>query len=242
MKISVLTPSNRDLEALNVVAKGLMRQSFEDFEWIVGSPRKPVGGVLVDFKHVLDPKKQEDDYWVLNKLYNKMIREAEGELIVSIQDNTYMAPDALDKFWFHYQNNPMAIVSGVGDKYVTDEFVSPTWKDPRRRDNRSFYECYFSDIEGNFCSVPKKALYSVGGFDEWLDKHAGMDWYSVFARLHMKGEYAFYLDQTNELYSLEHPRYDDWEERNAIHGPYKERAAFYMDNELNYLEENGSTE
>jgi len=243
MKISVLTPSNRDFKALEIVSKGLMRQSFEDFEWIIGSPKAPEGGLLMEYKHVGDPPKEQDDYWVLNKLYNSMIESAKGELIVSIQDNTFFDPDALEKFWFHYENNPMAIVSGVGDKYLSDQFMNKTWEDPRRRDNGSFYECYFADIEGNFCSVPKEALYSVGGFDEWLDKHAGMDWYSVFARLHIKGEYSFYLDQSNESYSLEHPRYDDWEERNAIHGPYRERADMYkIEPVLDYLRENATAE
>jgi len=37
MKISVITPTIRE-EGLPIVDKALNRQSFEDFEWLVGSP------------------------------------------------------------------------------------------------------------------------------------------------------------------------------------------------------------
>lgn len=228
-KISVLTPSNRGKDAINVVAKSLMRQSFLDFEWVVGSPKKETE-LLLEHELCMDPPKLPGDYWVLNKLYNNMIRRASGELIVSIQDNTSFAPDALEKFWFHYQNDPMVIVSGVGNKYADDTYTKQTWQDPRQRiDKGSFYEVYFADIEGNFCAIPKDAIISVGGFDEELDKFAGMDWYSVLARLHLDGKYKFFLDQTNESKSIEHGRYENWEERNAIHGPYQERAKFYQE-------------
>jgi len=236
MKISVLTPSNRGTDALNVVARALMRQTFTDFEWLIGSPEKEKD-ILVEFNHVSDPRKLPGDYWVLNKLYNRMLKRATGELIVSIQDNTSFAPDALEKFWFHYKENPKSIVSGVGNKFLNDNFATQTWQDPRERiDMGSFYECNFADIEGNFCSVPKKAIKEVGGFDEHLDKWGGMDWFSVLARISLKGNYRFFLDQTNKSRSVEHGRYDQWEERNAIHGPYQERAEEYIkDPVLKYL-------
>jgi len=236
MKISVLTPSNRGTDALNVVARALMRQTFTDFEWLIGSPEKEKD-ILVEFNHVSDPRKLPGDYWVLNKLYNRMLKRATGELIVSIQDNTSFAPDALEKFWFHYKENPKSIVSGVGNKFLNDNFATQTWQDPRERiDMGSFYECNFADIEGNFCSVPKKAIEEVGGFDEHLDKWGGMDWFSVLARISLKGNYRFFLDQTNKSRSVEHGRYDQWEERNAIHGPYQERAEEYIkDPVLKYL-------
>lgn len=226
--ITVITPSNRDIKGINVVGRALMRQTFTDFEWLIGAPDKPKG-VFVEFKYVADPKKKLDDYWVLNKLYNKMIKRAEGELIVSIQDYTSFTPQALEKFWFHYQNNPMSVVTGVGGKYVDDNFISQVWQDPRERlDQGSFYETTYDNIEFNFCAVPKKAFESVGGFDEVLDRFAGMDGYSVVDRLNMLGEYKFFIDQTNKSYSLVHGRYDEWEERNAIHGPYQERREHYL--------------
>lgn len=237
MKISILTPSNRDVEGLKIIEKALRRQSFTDFEWIIGSPSNP-SEVEMNYKWIVDPEKDEGDYWVLNKLYNKMIEAAEGELIVSIQDYTSLTPEGLSKFWFHYNRNNDVIVSGVGNKYSDDSFISKVWQDPReRQDGDSFYECYFADIEGNYCAVPKHAIYEVGGFDEHLDKFAGMDWYSVLARMHLSNKFKFFLDQTNKSFSLVHGRYEDWEEKNAIHGPYQDRVKHYTSEgyRLDYL-------
>ena len=234
-KITVITPSNRGSEALEIVARSLNRQTFTDFEWLVGSPKDYK--LLHEHIHVGDPSKEEGDYWVFNKLHNKLIKEAKGELIVSIQDWTSFQPDALEKFWFHFENDPKSIVSGVGNKFSDDSMLVQTWKDPRQRDdNGTFYEVYFNDIEGNFCSVPREAILAVGGFDEYLDKFAGMDWYSVLARIHILGGYHFFIDQTNISKSMVHGRYEAWEERNAIHGPYQERAQSYKENPvLDYL-------
>lgn len=234
VKLSVLTPSNRTLEGLKVVEKALRRQTFskDSYEWVIGSPQKPEG-LTLPFIWVQDPKKEEDDYWVFNKLMNKMVREAQGELIVSIQDFTSFTPQALNKFWFHFINNPNSAVSGVGGKYSDDTFIEQVWKDPRERDDQgTLYETYFNNWEGNFGSIPKKAILDVGGFDEYLDKYAGMDWYSVNYRAEKLG-YTYYMDQTNKSFSLEHGRYDYWEERNAINGPFQKRTKHYKDN--NYV-------
>lgn len=227
-KISVLSPSNRDIEGLKVIQKALRRQTFKDFEWVIGSPEKP--GLDMDFVWVADPPKQEGDYWVLNKLYNEMVRQASGDLLVSIQDYTSFDPQALQKFWFHYLKDPKGAVSGVGGKYDDEHFISVSWKDPRERDDvGSFYEVNFPDWEGNFGSIPKKTLYDVGGFDEGLDKFAGMDWYSVNNRSYALDAANYYIDQTNKSYSLEHGRYENWDERNAISGPYQDRQNYYRE-------------
>ena len=228
--ISVLTPTNRNIEGLKVIEKALRKQDVE-YEWIIGSPVKPD----IDCIYVPDPPKEEGDYWVLNKLYNKMIEKARGDLIVSVQDFTSFLPDSLERFLYYFEKDPTSIVSGVGNKYTDDTFTTQVWQDPREVGG-GFQPCPFSDIEGNFCAVPKSALYEVGGFDERLDKWAGMDWFSTLARIKLSGKYKFFLDQSNKSFSVVHGRYDSWEERNAIHGPYDTFKEEYIDNfRLKYL-------
>jgi len=230
MTLSILTPSNRNLKGLQVVEKALKRQRVS-FEWIIGSPEKPQ--LDLDFIWVQDPPKNEGDVWVFNKLMNQMVRKASHDLIVSIQDYTDFAPDALEKFIFHYNNNNKSAVSGVGNKYTDNYYFNKVWQDPRERDDQgTFYETSFDNWEGNFASIPKSAIQEVGGFDEELDKHFGMDWYSVNHRIEALGAATFYLDQTNKSYSLTHDRYKGWEENNAIHGPFQERAIYYK--QVNY--------
>lgn len=213
MSISVITPSVRP-EGLDLVDKALKRQTFRDFEWIVQGKDKPTA---------------EGYAWTLNHDYNVAIKKSKGELIVSWQDWTFADPETLEKFWFHYQQEPRTFVTAVGNKYTSDNWTTMTWKDPRERtDQGTYYPCYFSDIEWNLCSLAKQILYDVGGFDEELDRWYGMDGYSVNERAMLLGNCDFKIDQTIKSYSLEHGRPEQWEEKNAIHGPYQERRLSYL--------------
>lgn len=215
--ISIITASVRE-KGIPIVEKHLRAQTFRDFEHIIQRREGTMEG----------------NYWTLNQDMNIALRKAQGELIVSIQDWTAFKPDALEKFWAHYQINKRSCVTGWGDKYTNDQWLVKTWQDPRNTDS-TFREVPFHWIEGNFCAIPKQAFYDVGGFDEYLDKYAGMDFYSVLDRLDMNG-WKFYLDGTNESFSLEHGRLPNWEEKNAIYGAYNERRKAYVANTpLQYL-------
>jgi hypothetical protein len=199
-----------------------------DVEWIVGAPRKPPS-LPYAYSWVEDPPREDGDYWVLNKLYNRMIAKASGELLISVQDFTSFEPEGLLKFWLHYRANPKAVVSGVGHKYADPSFTRRIWEDPRvRPELPSIYRCPFAFIEGNYLAVAKAAVLDVGGFDEALDRFAGMDWYSVLDRLDLRGGYDFMISQINVSYSVNHERYPDWEARNALHGPYQQRRKVYL--------------
>jgi len=200
--ISVITPSIR-LEGLEIVKRALDRQSVP-FEWLIGSPFDPKMGTWVkdDF---------EGGFWTLNRIYNKLIKEAKGDVIVSWQDYTFANPDALERFSYHVENE--VVVSGVGDKYKDGEKV---WSDPRKT-GVSFREVPFTEIEFNFCAMPRKALYDIGGFDESLDFEGfGMDGFSVVERLNMLGKYKFVIDEGIESFSEVHGRVDNWEKDNLL--------------------------
>jgi len=221
-KITIITPSVRK-EGLELVKKALSRQTLPRYlyEWIV---QERVGELPTDC------------VWTLNRDMNTAIKKAQGELIISWQDYTYAKPDALEKFWFYYKQNPKAVISGVGNKYEDSSFKVITWQDPREITTNTFYTCPPQQIEFNFCSIPKAAFYDIGGYDEELDKWFGMDGISIVDRLNLIGGYEFKLDQTNKSYSLEHGRLPDWEEKNAIHGPYMNRQKDYLLKPiLNYL-------
>lgn len=234
-KISVICPTVRP-EGLKLVEKALKRQTFRDFEFIVSSPAKvKIKGFNID-QLLTDPPKKEGDYWAIYKSYNKCIRHAKGELVVSWQDFTYASPDALQRFWDHYQAEPKTLVTGIGDKYTDDTFTVVSWKDPREKADKVFYDCRPSEIEWNFCAVPKEAIYAVGGFDEVLDKYSSLCGLDVLDRLNMIGGWKFKIDQTIKSYSLEHGRLPGWEENLPFNGPYRERLIEYSKNPiLGYL-------
>lgn len=220
--ISVILPTIRQA-GIDLVERALQRQTHYDFEWLIVSPvelETPEWSVFIK-----TPPKTDQEYWTLSRDYNRAIERASGDLIVSWNDYTFSDADVLEKMWFHYENNPKALVSGVGHKYTDDSFTAITWRDPRARiDMGTFYECFPNDIEWNFCSVPKSALVEVGGFDEEMDKLGfGMNDYQMTARLNELG-YKFYLDQTMHTYSLEHERNPRWDEDNLINGGYTDHV------------------
>lgn len=225
VRISVITPSVRP-EGLEIVNTALKRQTFKDFEWLIGSEFDPKLGTWVkdNFK---------GGVWTLNRIYNKLIKQAKGDLIVSLQDFTLIDPDALERLWRHYEANPGIVVSGVGGKYdkVYPQLGKLLWEDPRKTTGYTT----FNNIEFNFCAVPKQAFIDVGGFDEELDFLGyGMDGFSVVDRLDIIG-YKFFLDTDIKSYSLEHDRAEDWEEKNLIHGGYQKHRESYSQPVLNYL-------
>ena len=234
--ISVICPTIRK-EGLEIVEKALKRQTFKDFEWLIGSSFDPEIGTA---KWVKDDF--EGGRYTLNRTYNRLIKESKGDLLVSWQDYTFADPTALEKFWFHFVTEPKTLVSGVGNKYesVYPELGAMTWKDPReRKDQGTYYECFPNDWEANFAAVPKQALYDIGGYDEELDAFFSMDNVSVVERIDALGKYKFMLDQTIKSYSLGHGRPKDWDKYHAMHGAYENRKSQLIRDgiwpKLNYL-------
>lgn len=223
IKISIITPTIRP-ELIKINKLCLKKQTFKSFEWLIGSPFDPKIGIWVkdDFK---------GGYWSFNRIGNKMLRKARGELIVSYQDGIWCDQNALETFYYWYTTKgPKWCVTGVGDLYsALDERNKPiisVWSDPRksgREKNGDTYECYPVDWEANFASAPKKMFYDIGGFDEGLDKcGVGMDNVSVVERADALG-YRFWLDQSLECFGLQHSRRKDWDKKHNMHGNYEER-------------------
>ena len=231
MKITVVTPTIREA-GLEIVKKALENQTFTDFEWLVGSPfmlKKNYS--KVNFHWIEDDF--EFGFWTLNRIYNKLFKAAQGELIVTLQDWIHVDPDGLQKFWDNYEQTK-GIISGVGDQYEKiGKFGKPEikiWSDPRKTDrNGSFYECFPNDIEWNWAAIPKEALFKAGGMDERLDFEGfGGDQLQMGERLDALG-YKSYLDQTNESYTIRHGREDyggqqEWDGNHILfNGKYDKR-------------------
>ena len=261
VKISVVTPSVR-LEGLETVKQSLARQTFREFEWIIVCPPQMAEQLnpshhshqkarMLDNKTmvVIEPPKNPEDTYALNRAWNEGFRHASGELIVSFLDMTWAPPDALQNFWYHYQDNPKSLVGGVGHQYEKVQNGKPEvliWKDPRMRtDYGSFYEINPIDLEFCLTSVPKKAIYDIGGWDEKWDKYAALSEKEACLRMDKLG-YKFYLDQSIEYRALTHPRLTkNWEERYQAGCKYMDKCFREINAgtrlKLNYLDKSSKT-
>ena len=204
VSITVIIPTIRDA-SLN--ERCLKRQTFKDFETIIQRPTRP---------------KPEGYFYQLNYDYNQAVKKAKGELIISYQDMIEIRPDCLERFWEHYKTNAKAIVGAVGDQYSSFDPPVKVWIDPRKRlDQGSFYECLEEDVEYTLCSIPKQAIFDVGGFDEYFDHYPAISEKELNARMYKAG-YKFYLDQSIEYRAIHHPRMtDNWDEK------YNEGCIYY---------------
>lgn len=169
--ISIITPTIRP-DGLAMIRNALKKQTFTDFEWVVGSPFEPKEyseeGIKCDWV--------KDDFtggfWTFNRVLNRLFDRAQGELVVSWQDWIHVGSEGLEKFWNDYQEtNGEALITGVGDQYAKlDDRGKPSikiWNDPRKNNiYGSFYECTFPDMEWNWGAIPKKLFDKAGGIDE----------------------------------------------------------------------------
>lgn len=232
INISIVTPSVRP-DGIVLVDKSLSNQTYKNFEWLICGPetlRKDFEARIKHnkYRYLGNPPLKKGMYWDLNFSYNRMFKKAKGELIVSLQDNIWIPPNGLSKFWYAYKQTGGAI-SGVGDQYLRlGEYGKPevkVWEDPRKRsDLGDLYKCMPNDHEWNWGCFPKEAIFKIGGMDEELDfLGVGGDQLQAMERMFEAG-YETYLDQTNESFTLRHGRPKDWDKNHVLfNGAYDKR-------------------
>ena len=218
MRISVIIPTNRH-GGLEHAKASLLRQTFSDFEILVGSPFESGLGRWVhdDFK---------GGFWALNRIYNRLFAEARGELLVTLQDFIWVPPDGLERFWTTYERTG-GLVTGIGDQYHYVGFDGthgrPCWSDPKKEwtgfeHPRAYFEGgpVRSDDSGirrtllarshewNWAAMPKAAILKVNGMDEELDFIGfNFDNVSTAERMYEVGCH-FYIDFKNEAFCQTH--------------------------------------
>ena len=179
MKISVLTPTIRP-KGLAIVQNSLAKQTFKDFEWLV---------------EVGIPENGHN----LNASYNKMLKRAKGELVVSLQDYIRIPDDGLDQFWDAYLKNPNVFYTAPVGKTLDWKNIKWDWRTSEgAKMDWTMWEC-------DWASAPLKALQKIGGFDEVLDKYWSFDNVNVGLRAEMAG-YKFSCLRENKAIAYDHDK------------------------------------
>lgn len=182
MRISVLSPSIRP-QGLEIVRTGLLQQTFTDFEWLT-----EIGLAKHD----------------LNSAYNRMLKRAKGELVVSLQDYLKIEPDYLQKFWDAYLTNPKAFITapvGKVDNLVYNGGITWDWRN--KGENEAIRPCNWTEWEIDSGCAPLVALKQIGGFDEALDGKWSLDNVNVGKRAFLAG-YEFEVLPSNKAVVYDH--------------------------------------
>lgn len=186
--ISVLTPSIRP-EGLRVVQQVLERQTYQDFEWLVeiGMPARG---------------------FTLPADYNRMLRRAKGDIIVSLQDYIHIPQTAL-AYIAQLDFEKAAYTFPVG-KYESEGAIPEyDW-----RKDRAVDLIQPEEWEIDFAAAPRELFFDIGGFDErflgW-----GMDNYEVAARAAAAG-YFFRLSKGTLGMAYDHDKHEKHPFRNTL--------------------------
>ncbi len=230
---SVIIPSNRR-GGYALARESLAKQAFTDmgladFEVLAGYPGKDE----VIWTE-LDPRWRwihdgfEGGYWSLNRIYNKLFKEARGQVIVTLQDFIRVPPYGLQRFYNAYQATGGALITGVGNLYLDLDHLegSVCWVDPRKKwySGTKLRPCRAQDHEWNWACMPRGAIEEIGGMDEDLDFLGfGGDQLSAVERLQDCG-WSFFIDPMNEIHALRHGRPAAWDEKHVLfNGLYAKR-------------------
>lgn len=193
-KITVCTPSIRP-EGLALTQASLQSQTFQDFEWLVEIGLPPAHD--------------------LNAAYNRMLRRAKGELVVSLQDFIRLEKDGLQKFWDAYQEFPDTFFTAPVGKTLDWTEIKWDW-----RDSDAVME--WNRWEIDWGAAPLKALKAIGGFDEALDEYWSSDNVSVAHRANLNG-YKFMNLRENKAVAFDHDE--------VIKHPFRDRYNPAFNNE-----------
>lgn len=208
MKISVVTPSIRPL-GLDIVRTGLLTQTFKDFEWLTE--------INTSGKHDL------------NAAYNRMLKRAQGKLIVSLQDYILIKPDYLQKWWEAYKTFPDTFMTAPVGKVDNLNYSLPAqwdwraWKNDKRANIR---ECNWDCWEIDSGCAPLKCLKAIGGFDEALDGHWSADNVNVGCRAQLAG-YEFKCLFNNPALAYDHDAFISHPFRTEIDSTNTKRMAMF---------------
>lgn len=198
IKISVLSPSIRPL-GLDIVRNGLLQQTFTDFEWLT-----EIGLSKHD----------------LNRAYNRMLKRAKGELVVSLQDYCLIRPDYLQKWWDAYQANPDTFMTAPVGKVDDLNFSAKPmwdWRAYRNDETKNIRPCEDNCWEIDNGAAPLEALKAIGGFDEALDGVWSGDNVNVGCRAKLAG-YSFACLFDNPVLVFDHDAHQPHPYRDTFDG------------------------
>lgn len=214
-KISVVTPSIRP-GGLALTQATLAKQTFRDFEWLIGSPFDPE---MPEARWIKD--EFTGGLWTLNRMQTKLSQEAKGELIVFLQDYIWVNPEGLQKFWDRWKETG-GMITGIGDKYESvaldgtpGAITKPDVRRETLKGDFSKNDDFRRSWEINWGCCGKDSLAAVGYFVDEADFIGfGGDSYMAAERMHKWLGIDIYTDATNENWGVDHNRdHNCWDDR-----------------------------
>lgn len=213
---------------LEYTCESLAKQDFQDFELIVvdmlRTPRRietllaaprwwaPLERVGIPVYHVpVRPTPFVDrGYVAISATKNSGALYAEGELLLFLDDCTYLDPSILGRFFtWSLQNRQATFVAGLHARLIGTEYTA---LDSRFRLLDALGTNVIDDrpvATYGYPSCSREAFYRINGFDEMFDGSRQLEDADFGERLQVAG-YQIVLDRSVVIHEQEHLRIQAW--------------------------------
>ncbi len=200
LKISVITPSFNQGSFLEETILSVHRQTYPNFEHVVID-----GGSTDNSLEIIQKHQDKFSYWVSepdkgqSDAINKGIKESTGEIIIWINSDDLLEPDALSKAATCFEKNPSALLIH-GKSVLFGNGKKPKIIGDLKKDMNSRYLAYIPFPQPS-SFFRRSLINTTGPLDIAL--HYGMD-YELLVRAALTGE-LLYCNEIFSRYRL-HPK------------------------------------
>ncbi len=189
-KFTVFTPTYNRVKVINRVYSSLLNQTFHNFEWLIiddGSTDK-TAELVQSWKNDPNTWFPIRYYWQENQhkkvAHNNAVKLAKGELFLTFDSDDRCTPNALQRFYYHWQSIPEEIKSEfsaitclcvdengnlVGDLFPCENWIDSNTLDIayRYRIRGEKWSCHSTQVLSNFL-FPTEAISIPGLIAEGL--------------------------------------------------------------------------
>lgn len=221
-KVSVITITIRE-GFWNLMANNLSKQTYKNFEWVIiddhkrdrsKTAEKYAKRYNLNIKYIRGDKAlgKYDRKHGLARANNLSWKNAEGELLVYVQDFILIPENGVESLVDLYRHNPKALLAPV-DQYFfpkkvnkdnkedwfdgeTDVIGEFSWRNVRMdyQGIRKTENPY--DFEMNYAGIPRKIVEHLNGWYEFFDDGIGFD-NTEFSQRALELGYEIIIDDTN---------------------------------------------
>lgn len=224
--VSIYTPTIRQ-GFWNIMANNIYNQTYKNIEWIVVDDFKEDRSKIaseyaekyqIDIKY-LRGKENNPRKYGLSSANNIGWKNADGELLVFLQDFILMPRDGIEQFVDIYRHNPRTMVAATDIYYYpnvdpntdkedwfdgkTDIIGKLSWTNKRNQYLGMRPTTNPGDWEANYGSVPMSVVKDLNGWWEFFDEALGFD-NTEFTYRALKAGYEVIIDDTNVATGLDH--------------------------------------
>lgn len=232
-KVSIITPTIREGFWVTM-AKNISNQTYKNIQWVIVDDHKndradianKIGNKYgLEIKYIRNHKTKR---FGLSQANNKAWQQADGELLVWLQDFIYIPIYAIDRLVTTYQHHPNSLIAPVDQYYYPktepnfenkedwfdgiDDPLGDFERDSIRSTNSGFRKSdYNFEFEMNFMAIPKSILKKLNGFWEFFDYGLGFDNAEIAYRA-METGHDLYVDDGLVAKCLQINQYNERED------------------------------